>query len=173
MSFFKRPFWVVTIIATLSFLPLLLLEGQHAFDLLDWLTVAVGIGIIIGYLPSLIRARQLTQWEPGHIFVIGIFSVQVAQVSRHFWQWIWRYFGKPDWMLDHWFLLVTIWLFFIGGVMHLIVSDVVEGKIPRENWVRVGIAVAVGLGAFGIIIFILEPNIREGTPMMRHPFTSR
>src|SRR5688500_6344879 len=84
------------------FLPLWwFLPTPYLFDLVNALTVSVGIGVLFAYAPGIAKSFRETHWTGAHYLVLGIAGTWGATTGRHLWNWAWRFTGKPDAMIDH------------------------------------------------------------------------
>jgi hypothetical protein len=159
----SRRFWV-GLTATIGFLPLVFMPRNYLFDLVNGLTVAVGVGVMIAYFPGICKSMREPKWDGTHYLVMGIFITWLATATRHLWNWVWRYIGKPPEMIDHQFVAFLVWMYFLGGVMHMSAKGALDGEIPRSTWIRMGIAVAAGVGLGLLVILFLEPAHAPVTP---------
>ncbi|KNY20873.1 hypothetical protein [Methylobacterium sp. ARG-1] len=105
----------------------------------------VAIAVFISLLPGIVKALR-TPWPSysGQL-ILGIVLSWFGVAGSAGWVLIWASGGQPQWMLDSningWFL----WLQILGGTLHLTAKHSVEDDIPRPNWIRLGIAVAIGV----------------------------
>lgn len=159
MKIFRSRHFRYGLLAASGFLPLLFLPTAYMFDLVNALTVAVGVGVLAAYGPGVWRSYQQDEWGGGHYLVLGIAVTWIATTLRHMWNWAWRFAGKPDAMIDHPAVAFLVFLAMLGGTLHLAASGAIDGDIPRRNWLRLGIALAVGLALAFIVIVFLEPVI--------------
>jgi hypothetical protein len=154
--FYRRRFWI-GLGAVAGFLPLVLLPKAYLFDTVNALTVAVGAGVLVAYAPGICRSLEESRWTGTHYLVLGIFLTWIATATRHLWNWVWRYLGKPPDMIEHPFVAFLVWVTFMGGILHLAARGAIDGRIPRENWIRLGIVVAIGIATGLLVIIFLEP----------------
>lgn len=128
------------------------------FDAVNALTISIGAGVLVAYAPGVRASLARRDLSGGHYLVMGIAVAWAATTARHAYNWLWRYLGQPDDMINHPFVAFLIWMLFTAGLLHLLARDAIEGQIPPRNWVTVGISVAVGLAlALGFIVW-LEPS---------------
>jgi hypothetical protein len=163
--FHSRRFWIGAG-AALGFLPLVVLPRQFMFDIVNALTVAVGVGVLIAYLPGICRSLQELRWDGTHYLVLGIFVTWSATALRHLWNWIWRFLGKPAEMIDHPIVAFLVWMTFMGGVLHMTARGALDGEIPRENWIRLGVVIAAGIVTGLLVIVFLEPASPPAIPRL-------
>lgn len=142
-----------------AFVPLWwFLPTTYLFDLVNALTVSVGAGVLFAYAPGIWRSFAMKRWTGGNFLVVGIAAAWASMTMRHLWNWAWRYFGKPDAMIDHPLVAFTVWLAMMGGFLHLAAGGAIDGDIPRENWLRAGAYIALGLALGSVVIIWLEPS---------------
>lgn len=135
----------VSVLALASFWPVaFVLERSHLFDIMNALAVAVGCCIVVTYLGAALRAFREEVCTPGHLLVVGIVLAWSAVVTRLVMIWAWRVFDRPPALLDHVLLPFTVWLFVLGGALHLTARNATGSTIPRSNGIMLGIALASG-----------------------------
>jgi hypothetical protein len=159
----SRRFWV-GLTATIGFLPLIFMPRNYLFDLVNALTVAAGVGVLIAYFPGICKSMREERWDGNHYLVMGIFVTWLATAMRHLWNWIWRFIGKPPEMIDHQIVAFLVWMYFLGGIMHLSAKGALDGEIPKATWIRMGITVAAGVALGLLVILFLEPAHAPVTP---------
>jgi len=159
MKFLWSRHFLAGVAMALTFVPLWwFLPTTYLFDLVNALTVSVGIGVLIAYLPGIARSFTMKRWTGANFLVLGIVAAWVAIDGRHLWNWIWRYSGKPDAMIDHPLVAFMVWLTAWAGVLHLAAKGAIDRDIPRENWLKAGAFIAFGLALGSIVIVVLEPS---------------
>ena len=162
----SRHLWAGILLAAV-FLPLTWLPRAYMFDIVNAMTVAVGTGVLVAYAPGIYRSFKQRQWNGSNYLVLGIFVAWLALTTRHLWNWLWRYLGQPQAMIDHPFVAFLVWLAFMGGTLHLAARGAIDGVIPKDAWIRLGIAVATGVVLAMLVIVFLEP-LSEGKLHTRH-----
>jgi len=141
------------------------LPRHNLFDLVNALTVAVAIGVLVAYAPAVRRSLMRNDLSGSHYLVLGIACTWAATSVRHVWNWAWRYMDKPDAMIDNPIVAFLIWVMFTGGALHLTARDAIDGHIPSRNWVWLGVVVAVALACAMLVALLLEPGLRmEAVP---------
>lgn len=120
----------------------------------------VAIAVSIAFLPGIFKALR-TPWPSysGQL-ILGIVLSWFGVAGSAGWVLIWASAGQPQWMLDSningWFL----WLQILGGTLHLTAKHSVEDDIPRPNWIRLGVAVAIGV-LIGIAFMASAPDMHS------------
>lgn len=157
MRRFYRPlvwgavFTLVAFWAVAPFVPRKLL-----FDVLNAVVSAVGLGVIAAYLPGVWITLRTNLASTGHFLVTGIALTWVASNGRTFWNWAWRYYGKPDYMIDHLMVAFFLVVLIMGGILHLAAKDVIEEKVPTRTWRKAGILLSLGFAIGFLFIVFLE-----------------
>ncbi len=141
-------FWVVAFAVPRSWL----------FDIVNALATSVGTGVCIAYWPGVRRSISGRNLNSGHYLVLGIVGAWFMNNCRHVYNWIWRYYDRPDDMINHPFVAFMVFALTTFGIMHLMAKDAIEGNIPRGNWVRLAKWITVGLALAGLVIVWLEPS---------------
>jgi hypothetical protein len=138
---------------------------EYLFDVMNALSVSVGIGILIAYSEGIYESLVTKRPIGGHWLILGIAVTWVASSVRQIWNWAWRWLDQPLWMINHPFVAFLVWVLVTGGALHLMSKNAIEGQIPRRNWLRLGWWVALGLSVGLIVaIFLEEPNIETYRP---------
>jgi hypothetical protein len=166
MGIFRSRRFVIAVLAVLGFLPLIFLQRHYMFDVVNALTVSVGVGVLIAYFPGIWRSLMEPRWSGSHYLIFGIFLTWVATATRHLWNWVWRFLGKPPEMIDHPIVAFMVWLTFTGGILHMMAKGALDGEIPRENWIRLGVMVAIGVVTGLLVIIFLEPSYPHLIPRL-------
>lgn len=125
---------------------------EHLFDALYAIASCIGVGVLIAYGPGIYKSLQKQVLNGGHYLVFGIGCTWSATLARFIYAWVWRYLGKPEWMVDHMFIAFTIWVLISGGALHLTAKNAINGQIPKSNWVWLG---AVGTCGVLLAMFIV------------------
>jgi hypothetical protein len=136
---------------------------RHAlFDLLNALSVSVGVGVLIAYLPATYKALTTSHRTGGDLLVLGINCTWFAVIGRQIYLWWWRWhtnieaINRGEGPLNHVFFAFLVWMLILGGVLHLSARGAIEG-IPPVNWVIIGGTVASGLALFLCVLLFLGP----------------
>lgn len=152
------------------------LERDTLFDLVNALSVSVGVGVLCAYMPGFWYALRHQPLSGPHYLVLGIGCTWLATSIRHMWNWGWRFLDKPEWMIDHPFVAFLVWVLFTGGCLHLTAKGAIDGDIPKSNWIWLGAVVAVAVFLTLVAAFFLGPTKeffqgRGGFPPMIDPLT--
>lgn len=105
----------------------------------------VATAVSVAFLPGIVKALR-TPWPTysGQL-ILGIVMSWIGVAGSAGWVLIWSLSGQPQWMLDSningWFL----WLQILGGTLHLTARNSVDDEVPKPNWIKLGVAVAVGV----------------------------
>lgn len=136
-----------------------MVSNDVILELINGMVAALAVGLVVAYLPGVWERLRNDPYRVtgADMLVLGITVVQVAIAALFVWAWLFRVLDQPVWMIDHpvrgWFL----YLLALGGVLHLMASDVgpIHYHIPDIGWMRVGIMTAVGFGV-GVLVMALE-----------------
>lgn len=145
---------IITLFALAIFWPIaFLLPRPYLFDVMNALGVSVGLGVLGTYSGAALQGFRDETCTPGHLLVVGIVLAWFAVVIRLVVSWAWRLFDYPPALAEHVLLAFAVWLFFLGGVLHLTARNAVGDRIPRGNWIILGLSVTVGTLLGIILIF--------------------
>lgn len=119
--------------------------------------LSLAFGIVVAYAPSVWQDLKSATLDGAAILSIGIFASWSAIIYRTGSSILWRLNDKPVEWLDS-----GVWGFHIGiscfaALCHLIAPEAVSGRVPKRQWVRIGIMVAFGVfvGA-GMVVLNLD-----------------
>jgi len=134
-----------------------IIPSAYLFYLTNALTMCLAGGILVAYYPGIKDALIRRDVGGGHWLILGIAVTWLATLMRIGWAWLWRILEFPDWMTDHPFLAFLTWMIATGGMLHLLAQDAIGGRIPKANWIRLGVLVAVGLFLTFLIVLLFDP----------------
>jgi hypothetical protein len=156
----SRTLWMAALLWGI-FWPLALYMSRHdLFDLLNALSVSIGVGVLVAYLPATYKALTTDHRTGGDLLVLGIDCTWFAVIGRQIYLWYWRWhtsveaINRGEGPLNHIFFAFLVWMLISGGLLHLSARGAIEG-IPPINWVIIGGTVASGLALFlGVLLFL-------------------
>jgi hypothetical protein len=146
-------FWIVA----------LTIPRRATLDIVNALTIAVGLGIIVAYSKDAFISLFHKTWQtitPGRLLVTGIFLAFIGSVFRNAWSWTWRSLDYPDWMRDHPILSFSLFVIVTGGCFHLLANSSTDDGVPKKAWLRLGRTVAIGV-ALGILVVYLGRHMDD------------
>jgi hypothetical protein len=160
----SKNFWVVVALSAMFWLIAPHYNRSYVFDVVNALSIAGCIGVVVMYYPSV--AKKLGTWwwvfrndlSGVHYFIIGVMGLLIYVAARHTYNVVWRWNDKPAWMIDHLWVAFMIWWTFMIAIMALLSRDMEEGMIPKENWRWIGIFVTFGLALAGLFITVFDPS---------------
>lgn len=143
-------------------------QRQILFDVLNALSIAACLGVIIVFYPSV--AAKLGSWRwfmfnnlnAPHMFVAALCGTMVYVIMRHTYNMLWRIIINVHDPYQN-SLVVGFMIWFITTIAYsFIVSlDLEEGHVPSRNWRLIGIIFVVGASMAGLIVSYLEPGPPE------------
>lgn len=126
-----------------------ILPQDIILELINGLIASLSVGLVVAYIPGVWYRLRMSPYQisGADMLVLGIATVQIAIASLFVWAWVYRILDTPEWMVDHPFRGWIVYLLALGGVLHLMASDVgiSAESIPDRVWMHLGIAVAVGM----------------------------
>lgn len=155
----NRNLWIALSVWGVYWLFAPFMERHDLFNKLNGVAVAVGIGVLVAYIPGIWRALRLDhrEWSAGYYLVSGVVVVCFAVGAMRVHGWLWRWLGRPNDMVDSLLFGFFLWMLISGYLVHLTSVGAIHGKIPSRNWMWAGIAVAAGLG-IATLIGLLDPE---------------
>jgi hypothetical protein len=159
----SKVFWT-GVVVWLCFWPFaILIPKDYLFDIVNAFSVCVGIGVIIAYMPGIKAALEARKMTAGQFLILGIACTWLATVGRHLYNWIWRYLGKPEAMIDHPMVAFLVVMLVSGGFLHLSASHAIDEEFPETSWRQLGIVTAFSLAVASFFILYFEP-LRPSPP---------
>jgi len=148
--------WLVIAIAFVAFIPpVLLVDRQSMFEVVDGLCVGSAVGVMVGYARAAWHAVRL----PSHrlvsadYLVCGVIMVAFFGAIRFAGQWYWRAVNKPNWWIDSATLLFTTIGITIGLFLILMTTSSEKGVLLPRAYVKASWLFALSLGIAAIMIY--------------------
>lgn len=139
----RRFFWLF-IVPNLVFAVVALLTNATAMiSILNLALLAGAIGVCLAYGPSVLntlttgRAMDRADW-----LGVGIFCSWFSIVVIRAWSIVWRYLGKPEWLLESDIVSYALYLQLCAVVFHLAAPGAIGDRVPARRWINIGIFVA-------------------------------
>jgi hypothetical protein len=136
------------------------MNRHDLFDLLNALSVSVGVGVLIAYISATYHALTTRERSGGDLLVLGIDCTWFAVIGRQIYLWWWRWHTDIEQVNDGIGSLNSlpfaffVWMLIGGGLLHLTARGAIEGRVPPVNWLIMGSSVALGLALFlGVLLF--------------------
>lgn len=120
------------------------------FDLFlatNFVMVPLEFLIFLIYMPGFLRG-MITRPGEGSAelyLIMGIWLNWSADLVVRIWSLVWRYSGRPEWMIVSDVITFILYLRTISGVIHVTAPSTIEGVVPRSSWYVVAVAFAAGL----------------------------
>lgn len=115
------------------------IDADTRWDILIALVVSICLGLLLSYGAALIATFRvpIQKVDAGHFLVIAIFATTYGIVGTFGYRWL----GFDRDVLHGAFL----WVMVTGLGMKLVTIGAINGRIPRENFVRLGVYASIGL----------------------------
>lgn len=123
-------------------------------------TIEIASGMLLGgcvvlaltWLPSAAIAIANGGRSGPDVLALGLCAMSTFGAIRQTWTLAYRYFGRPEWMLDHWSYPFVIWSVFWGLLIIILAPGTTEGDIPTSNKIYLIVAAIIGALVAGIAI---------------------
>lgn len=134
------------------------LERQILFEVLNSLSFAVAVGVLVGYGPDAVRSLRtpLRELRPGQALLIGVAIAWLGTALVFGVLWWWRIQDKPDAVIDSVWNAFPRWMIITGGLLHLVASRAVDDVIPPQAYLRLGWWIALGLGISAVTVTVMS-----------------
>lgn len=141
----------------------LVVPSDILLEFINGMTAAVSAGLLVAFIPGawLVMRDHPYRLSSGHLIVLGLTVMSMANLGLFSWGWIYRVFDAPVWMVNNpavrgW----LIYMFFLGALLPLLANDVDHEAMPTRGWIHVGMVVAVGLGV--VVLLVLTGSYSIG-----------
>jgi hypothetical protein len=149
--------WVYLGVGTLFFVPFItLLERQMVFEFANLAIVALASGTAVAFGPAAWRIVRAPLKSVGgaDALIVGIVVASVACAYMFAVHWLWRAVDKPDWLIDHWTVALSRWVFVMGAILVMVSSGAEDGQLNVRAYLRAGIITACGVAAAALLFTI-------------------
>jgi hypothetical protein len=119
-------------------------EFENWIVFMNAILLWVAITVLISYVRPVCLAIERGRVDKVDYLILGIVASWVAQIASRMWSTIYRATGQPNWMFESDILGYIIFIYIIGGVLHITAPGTIGGKVPHRNWIKVGFAVSTG-----------------------------
>lgn len=136
----------------LFFILALIFPAVFLIKWLSWILVVVAVGVVSTYIVAvwngLLRSGPMPQYT--HL-AIGIFLAWTGVVMTRTWSGVIRLYPLETWMRESYFIAFYIWTTLMAGIFHMTAPGAIDGVVPTMNWIKIGIAVMIGI-LLGVVI---------------------
>jgi H+/Cl- antiporter ClcA len=141
----SKTVWIAAVFFSAYILMAVYIDRETLALAMSGVLLSVAIGVLATYGHAILDA--LKKDKPNHVdyLVMGIGLSWLAIGYNRAWGLTFRWLDRPTWMNDHWSLSLFLFAAVLAGTLHITAPGAVDGRIPKRNWVRWGLAVAVGL----------------------------
>lgn len=154
-----RTVWIG--LALLACYPLLgaALGTRPLTEALQAVRIAIGVAVAVAYGTACLDALLGPRLDRVHQLALGIALAWTAAVLAGSWSLLWRLAGEPAWMLGSALEGFLVWLQILGGSLHLTAPGAIDGRVPKRNWIMLGLAAGGGAG-LGALLVATRPDLR-------------
>lgn len=160
----SKNFWVLAAACAFYWGVAPLVPRHYVFDFVNAFSIAGVAGVFVMYYASICKKEGSLLWffrndlTGAHYFIASFLGLCLYVLFRHLYTAVWRWSGKPDWMIDSLLLGFVVYMTALLALMQLLSRDVQEGQIPKGNWRWVGIFTAIAIALVGVSILYLDPK---------------
>ncbi len=150
VKFFVVPNIIFTIIALIT-------DAPSLIAILNLVVIALSVNVCVAFMPNVIDVifgnREL---DKADWLTLGIFSAWSAIVLGTMISLFWRYFGRPDWLIDT--DLTSFRLFMLGfaAVCHLASPGSLRESIPPRRWIKIGSWIALAVFVALLLLYLSD-----------------
>jgi len=146
--------WIFALLHLIYLFVVLLLPKQDLITLMNGLLFCVAAAVCVTFMRETVRIIVLGNVDREDYLLLGIVISWASDVFIRAWVSVMRFLGRPESIVDHPILGLFILWSIIGGSLHLAAPNAFRGKVPTENWVKLGITVLFGTTIAFILIFL-------------------
>lgn len=152
--FASKLVWVFAGLHVLFLAVTLALPRQDLITLMNGLLFCVAAAVCVTFMRDTVRIIMLGDVDREDYLLLGIVVSWASDVCIRAWVSVMRFLGRPESIVDHPMLGLFILWSIIGGALHLTAPNSFKGKVPAENWVKLGITVLFGTTIAFVLIFL-------------------
>lgn len=153
MNFLYRPILFALILAGIAlFLATMYVPPRTLIQMgnytLIWVAAAATIAYVAGFTSAVMSRRP----SALDFLTVGVVLGWLSVFMNRQWAQGLRSFPNAEWMRTSWFISAYILIAVLAGAFHLIAGGSVDGRVPRRNWVWLGLVVGGGFATAALII---------------------
>lgn len=112
----------------------------------SFILAAIAFVVAITYLGSVIDGLRTQGRMPRYTHLaLGIFLGWLSIVMNRTWVGVLRFYPLETWMRDSYFIAFYVYTTIMAGVFHLTAPGAIDGVVPKENWVKIGVTLTLGI----------------------------
>lgn len=161
----SRNVWVMCLLLGSFFVVAHYVSRQILFDLMNGLSIASAIGVIVAFYPSVSKRLGTWRWfmrndlSGAHYFAAALCGVEFYVIMRHGYNAIWRLVvDNVDPYQNSLTVAFMIWFITVINYVFLMAIDLEAGHVPTRNWWWVGITTIAGLSLGCATLSFMEPR---------------
>ena len=128
--------------------------ARTAIELGNVLLFSLSAGIAVAYAPIVRDALRYPYIDGGSILSIGIYLGWSATFIARGFSITWRLMGQPVEWLDSAIWGSHIALSCASAFAHMVAPGAVAGKVPTQQWLKIGALVAMAILAFSFFLIL-------------------
>jgi hypothetical protein len=149
-----RPILVMLFVTTVAYVaiavtlpPAIVQTAMHAISFAAWVAVA------IVYAPGVAQIIRERASSMGDILNVGIFLSAISVSSTRGWAAFYRILGRPSWMFENPIFGGLIAIGIAAAILHLMAPGAINDRVPKRGWIRVGVAIGIGIALAVFLIW--------------------
>lgn len=118
---------------------------EKAIETGNVMLLSLAVGIMIAYAKNAWEALHTEFIIGGDVLAIGIFLSWAGVAMARGGSIIWRILDQPVSWLNSGYWGMHICLTAMGGVCHLVAPRAISGRVPTQQWIKIGAITAVSV----------------------------
>lgn len=124
---------------------------SHFIEFMNGVTVFSAVMLLGIYQPLWWPAIKGERGGPYRLG-LGVAFVAASVVISRTWSNVWRIYGSPDWMVNHWMVAVGPALGVVAAALLITVPENVDGTVRTRGWFLIVSSIASGALISGFVL---------------------
>lgn len=143
---YNRTIWWLIMPLVLFGLQVALFPATFLIKWLSWILAVISIAVVVTYLEAVWSGLRHRGPMPRYTHLaLGIFLGWLAIVENRTWVGLIRMFPLDMEMRQSYFIAFYVWTSIVAAFFHLTAPRALDGRVPTANWIKIGVAVAIGV----------------------------
>ncbi len=137
----------------------IVLPAPDLIKYLSWVLAVTAFMVFVTYLGAVWTGLTTNGPMPRYTHLaLGIALGWLSIVMNRTWVGMIRAYPLEMWMRDSYFIAFYVWTSIMAGVFHMTAPGAIDGVVPQENWIKIGISVTIGI-LLGVVATIIVTSI--------------
>lgn len=154
----SRAFWMAVGAMIFFAGSAVVIPGAALLEVVSGLLLGVAVAITLTWMPAAIIAIREGVGDGYRQLNLAIMVTWLAIAIQSIRAIVFRWMGRPDWLIEPHFSAFIAYLVLLAGMLYLIAPGTEDGQVPVKNWTMMIVSVAAGGVVAGVMIgrFVLH-----------------